>query len=197
MVRAIIFDCFGVIITDALKLVIDELDAENAVLSQQIMDIIHANNRGLLDNSESNRQIADLLGIGIEEWRGRIEHGEVKDDHVLAYARELRKRGYKTALLSNIGRESLSRRFSDKELHADFDVVVASGDVGVMKPDPEIYKHTVELLGVEPVECVMVDDRETHCAGARAVGMQSVCYDNLREAKQSIEQLLQGYKVQK
>jgi len=192
MVRAIIFDCFGVIITDALKLVIDELDVENSALSQQIMDIIHANNRGLLDNSESNKQIADLLGIGVDEWRGRIEHGEVKDEHVLAYVRELRSRGYKTALLSNIGRESLSRRFSADELRADFDVVVASGDVGVMKPDPEIYEHTAQLLGVEPDACVMVDDRETHCAGARAVGMQSVCYANLRQAKQSIEQLLKS-----
>lgn len=190
MVRAIIFDCFGVIITDALKLVIDELDVENSALSQQIMDIIHANNRGLLDNSESNKQIADLLGISVDEWRGRIEHGEVKDEHVLAYVRELRSRGYKTALLSNIGRESLSRRFSADELQADFDIVVASGDVGVMKPDPEIYEHTAQLLGVEPGACVMVDDRETHCAGARAVGMQSVCYANLRQVKQSIEQFL-------
>lgn len=177
-------------ITDALKLVIDELDIENAALSQQIMDIIHANNRGLLDNSESNKQIADLLGIGVDEWRGRIEHGEVKDEHVLAYARELRSRGYKTALLSNIGQESLSRRFSAEELQADFDVVVASGDVGFMKPDPEIYEHTTRLLGVDSSACVMVDDREAHCAGARAVGMQAVCYDNLREAKQSIERLL-------
>jgi HAD superfamily hydrolase (TIGR01549 family) len=190
MVRAIIFDCFGVIITDALKLVIDELDTENSVLSQQIMDIIHANNRGLLDNRASNEQIAGLLGIGVDEWRSRIEHGEAKDDHVLAYARELKGREYKTALLSNIGRESLSRRFTKEELQADFDVVVASGDVGVMKPDPAIYIHTAKLLGVEPDECVMIDDREAHCIGARAVGMQAVCYDNLRDARQTLEQLL-------
>jgi HAD superfamily hydrolase (TIGR01509 family) len=190
MVRAIIFDCFGVIITDALKAVIDELDIQNSALSQQIMDVIHVNNRGLLSSHESNQQIADLLGIGVDEWRNRIKHGEVKDDRVLAYARELKKRGYKTALLSNIGRESLSRRFSANELQDDFDVVVASGDVGVMKPDPEIYKHTAQLLGVALDECVMVDDRETHCAGARAVGMQSVCYDNFHESKRLLEQLL-------
>jgi HAD superfamily hydrolase (TIGR01509 family) len=190
MVRAIIFDCFGVIITDALKVVIDKLDVENPVVSRQIMDIIHANNSGLIDSGESNQQIAELLGIGVDEWRGRIENGEVKDEQVLKLARDLRRRGMKTALLSNVGRDSLSRRFSDDELHNNFDVVVASGDVGVMKPDPEIYKHTAQLLGVEAADCVMIDDRETHCAGARAVGMQSICYGKLRDAKQTLEQMI-------
>lgn len=190
MVRAIIFDCFGVIITDALKPVIEELDATNPVLARQVMDVIHSYNRGLIDGHSTNEQIADLLGIGVDEWRGRIKHGEVKDERVLKYARELKKRGYKTALLSNIGRESLSKRFDSDELRTVFDVVVASGDVGVMKPDPEIYTHTAQLLDVKPEECVMIDDRETHCAGARAVGMQAVCYSNLRDAKHVLEQLL-------
>ena len=190
MVRAILFDCFGVIVTDALKTVIEELDASNPVLSRQVMDVIHANNRGLLDSSESNRQIAEFLGVGVDEWIDQIEHGEVKDDRVLSYTRELRERGYKTALLSNIGQQSLERRFSQQELKDHFDAVVASGELGIMKPEPEIYLHAARVLGVKPNECVMVDDRETHCAGARAVGMQSVCYDNFRQGKQALEKLL-------
>jgi putative hydrolase of the HAD superfamily/hydrolase len=190
MIRAILFDCFGVIITDALKVVIDELNVSDPALSRQVMDIIHANNRGLITTGESNQQIAGLFGIDVDEWRGRIEHGEVKDEHVLTYLKELRKRGYKTALLSNVGRDSLNRRFSEDELQTHFDVVVASGEVGVMKPEPEIYLHTAQQLGVEPDECVMVDDREAHCAGARAVGMQSICYVNFYDAQAALEQVL-------
>ena len=48
MVRAILFDCFGVIITDALKVVIDELNISQPALARQVMDIIHANNSGLI-----------------------------------------------------------------------------------------------------------------------------------------------------
>lgn len=190
MVRAIVFDCFGVIITDALKVVIDELDIKDPTLSRQIMDIIHANNRGLLESRDSNRQIAKLLGISVGEWRGRIAHGETKDGRVLTYILALKKSGYKTALLSNIGRASLSRRFTSEELQAHFDVVVASGEVGVMKPDAEIYLHVANELGVKPEECVMVDDRETHCAGARAVGMRSIRYDNFHQATLAVNQLL-------
>jgi putative hydrolase of the HAD superfamily len=190
MVRVILFDCFGVIITDALKAVIDELNAADSALAQRVMDVIHANNRGMLNSDESNRQIADLLGIGADEWRHRIEHEEVKDEHVLAYIRELKDRGYKTALLSNIGSQGLARRFSDQELKAYFDAVVISGELGVMKPEPEIYLHAAKILGVEPDECVMIDDREAHCDGARAVGMLAILYGNYRQAKQALEHLL-------
>lgn len=190
MIRAIIFDCFGVIITDALKPVIEELDETNPSLSREVMDVIHTYNRGLIDVTETNIQIAELLGVSVDSWRNRIKNGEIKDDRVLSYAKELKDRGYKTALLSNIGRESLSRRFTEAELQHDFDEVIASGDVGVMKPNPEIYLHTAKLLGVTPDACVMIDDRETHCSGARAVGMLSVCYDNFRDTKQAVEQLL-------
>lgn len=190
MIRAILFDCFGVIITDALKVVVDELNETKPEQSREVMDVIHAFNRGLLGVDETNQQIATLLGISVDAWRGRIEHGEVKDVHVLEYLRDLKQRGYKTALLSNVGRDSLTRRFSEEELDTLFDAVVASGEVGVMKPEPEIYLHTAKLLAVAPEECVMVDDRETHCEGARAVGMHSICYENFFQAKTALEHLL-------
>lgn len=191
MIRAILFDCFGVIITDALQVVTAELNETNPAQARAVMDVIRAVNRGLLDTKDANQQIADLLGISVEQWRSRIDKGEVKDPYVFAYVGELRERGYKTALLSNIGRNSLSRRFSDAELKAHFDVVVASGEVGLIKPEPEIYLHTANLLEVAPEECVMVDDREYQCEGARAVGMQSICYDNFYQAKAALERLLQ------
>lgn len=190
MVRAVLFDCFGVIITDALRQVIEEIDTSDHQISRQVMGIIHAYNRGLVDITETNQQIAALLGISTHEWQQRLDKGEIKDDRVLTYIRALRQRGYKTALLSNIGRQSLHHRFTEDELHAHFDAVVTSGELGIMKPDPEIYLHTAEQLGVAPDDCIMVDDRETHCVGARAVGMQSLLFRNFRQAKQALEQML-------
>lgn len=189
VIRAIIFDCFGVIITDALQGVISELESSNSKAAKQVIDIIHINNRGLIKPTESNRQIAALMGISVGAFRQRIQQGEAKDGRVLAYVRELRQK-YKTAMLSNIGRESLHRRFSDEELREHFDVVVVSGDLGVMKPEPEIYQRTAKELGVSTGECVMVDDRETHCAGARATGMQAICYQNFEQGRRDLDQLL-------
>jgi putative hydrolase of the HAD superfamily/hydrolase len=184
VIRAIIFDCFGVIISDALKVVVAELEVSNPAAARQIVDIIHANNRGLIVPAESNRQIAEVLGTSVQAWRKRIDQGEVKDERALAFIRELR-RSYKTALLSNIGNQSLERRFSDAELRGCFDEVIISGDLGIVKPEPEIYLHAAAELGVEPSECVMVDDREKHCDGARATGMQTVLYQNFEQGRQT------------
>jgi HAD superfamily hydrolase (TIGR01509 family) len=74
---------------------------------------------------------------------------------------------YKLALVSNVNRrESL------------FDVVVASGEVGVEKPDAQIYQLATDWLGVLPEECLFVDDIPEFCAAAEQLGMQSVrCID--------------------
>lgn len=49
-----------------------------------------------------------------------------------------------------------------------------SCELGVRKPDPEIYRLTAGRLGVDPAECVFVDDRPANCAGAEAVGMAAI-----------------------
>ena len=120
MIKAIIFDCFGVVITDAMLIVQQELDAKDPVAGQRMHDLIRANYRGIISPEESNEGIAELLGIPVDEFRGRIDHGEVKDHRVLEYAKELR-RTYKVGMLSNIARPSLNHRFTQQELDECFD----------------------------------------------------------------------------
>lgn len=193
MIRAIIFDCFGVIITDALQLVISEFASTDPMAAEQVIDILHANNRGFMSPEESNRRIAGILGIKPKELHDRIKQGEVKDKQLLQYVGELRET-YKTAILSNIGQQSLYKRFAPGELERLFDIVVASGELGFMKPDPEIYLHTSEKLGVLPEQCIFIDDRETHCNGARITGMHAIQYTNLADLKHELKLLLTNSK---
>lgn len=86
---------------------------------------------------------------------------------VLARAREL---GVRTALLSNSWGFDYDRTGWD----ALFDVVVISGEVGLRKPDPAIYRLTAERLGVEPARCVFVDDSPLNVRAAQGVGMTGV-----------------------
>lgn len=96
------------------------------------------------------------------------------DAAVLAGAvAELRARGVRTAVLSNDpggpGGQVL------RDLGGAFvDAVVLSGDVGAAKPDARIYRHVAEVLGVDPAQCVMVDDLAVNVRGAVAVGMVGV-----------------------
>jgi putative hydrolase of the HAD superfamily len=61
-----------------------------------------------------------------------------------------------------------------------FDDVVASGDVGVAKPDPAIFRLAAKRLGVDPDACLMIDDQAQHVDGARAAGLRAHLHEPTR-----------------
>ena len=178
-------------ISDGLERVCRRLEVEDPKARAFISETIRLNNSGLIDPVESNQRIADYLHIDVADWRAQVHGGESRDVQVFELVKSLRPQ-YKTALLSNIGKGSLARRFSDEELEELFDVVVTSWHLGTVKPDPVIYKHTAERLGVEPEECVFLDDREGYCDAARDVGMQAIWFQGYEQAKPELDNILQG-----
>jgi putative hydrolase of the HAD superfamily len=84
--------------------------------------------------------------------------------------RRARQLGVKTALLSN----SWGNEYPRDGWAETFDAVVISGEVGMRKPEPAIYRHAATLLDVAPEECVFVDDLGPNVKGAVAVGMVGV-----------------------
>ena len=174
MIKAIIFDCFGVLLGNAYKVRLANVEQEDPAKAQEMRSINHASDLGVISREESAQYMADLLGIDPEEIYEEQEKAEVPNVELLEYIASLKNR-YKIGLLSNISsRERLSIRFTDNQLTTHFDTVVASGDEGYVKPQPEIYQIAAARLGVEPHECVMIDDILEFCDGARAVGMRAI-----------------------
>jgi putative hydrolase of the HAD superfamily len=62
------------------------------------------------------------------------------------------------------------------DLEASFDVVILSGRVGVRKPSRRIYAAAAEALGVDPAECVLVDDLEQNLSGAARLGVVGILH---------------------
>jgi epoxide hydrolase-like predicted phosphatase len=90
------------------------------------------------------------------------------DDTMISAVRDLRVAGIKTGLISN----SWSTGHYDRDLLAlIFDESLISGELGMHKPEPEIYLLATERLEVKPEACVFVDDLRENCDGAEAVGM--------------------------
>lgn len=86
---------------------------------------------------------------------------------------ELRRRGYRTGLISNIA-PYRGHYLTELELDRTFDALVLSYQVRMLKPDPAIYQLAAARLGVPAQECVFVDDLPAYVAGAQAVGMAGV-----------------------
>lgn len=99
---------------------------------------------------------------------------QVHDD-VVARIRELRADGYRTALVTNNVREGSASWRAMIPIDDLFDVVVDSSAVGMRKPDPAIFVHTLDLLGgVAPDRAVFLDDVEGNIAGARRAGLHTI-----------------------
>jgi HAD superfamily hydrolase (TIGR01549 family) len=184
MIKAIIFDCFGVLITDALSAMIGDLKTTDPKTAQEIVSLTVAANKGLIDPEVSRPAIAKLLGLTYEEYWQKLRTDEVKDTALLGYIQELHQH-YKIGLLSNVSRGGITARFTPDEL-AVFDALVPSGDTGFAKPSPEAYEITADRLGVRYHECLMIDDREDYCEGAVAVGMQAIHYLSLAQLKKEL-----------
>lgn len=187
MIKAIIFDCFGVIRVDATIIAYKKLGGDSVKDEKFIRETVARANAGLIPSASA--VISQHLGITEEKWRETVHTSSVIDQAVLDYIKDLRK-NYKTAMLSNVAPGGLKIWFKPGELEQYFDVTVASGDIGYAKPEPEAYEITADKLDVRLEECVMVDDRQELCEGAQAVGMKAIRYLGLGQLKKDLSAIL-------
>jgi epoxide hydrolase-like predicted phosphatase len=144
--------------------------------------------RGLETGALSEADFEATFGkrLGLSNPDGLIDSmfaGMKPLDSMVDAVREIRAGGLLTGLVSN----SWSTAHYDRDLLAElFDAVVISAEVGMHKPQPEIYRLAAERLEVDPAECVFVDDLRENCEGAEAVGMTAVRH---RSAPETIARL--------
>jgi putative hydrolase of the HAD superfamily len=149
--------------------------------------------RGEVEVEEFERWLAEHLSEGLETplvaagIRDRMFGGMQPDERMIEAVRRAHAGGVKTGLISNSWGPS---GFHDSDLVDVFDAVVISGEVGMRKPDPEIFLHAARLIGLDPGECVFVDDLEQNAEGARAVGMEGIVHRSARFTVPRLEDLL-------
>jgi HAD superfamily hydrolase (TIGR01509 family) len=189
MVRAIIFDCFGVLVGKGFEATYRSAGGDPVCDRIFIDDTLGKTNLGLMSETEFQTTMADQLQLSLEVWQQVMYDAEQPDTELLAYIKELRG-SYKTAVLSNANTGVLERRIGLDWLAASFDEVVVSAEVGMTKPDERIYTYTLQKLGVAANQAIFVDDREVFLGAAREVGMQTILYQHFEQFKTELEQLL-------
>lgn len=183
-VRSLIFDWGGVIQRtedwEPRRRLAHELGLEPDVLDQRVFgcDAWEQASTGRCTSDEAWRQIGLDLGIPEKELLTFIERffsGDQRDARLIALIRNLRKRGTPVGLLSNAlppreRDESPAGQWGDASL---FDVQVFSYQVGVLKPDPRMYRAVLETMHLRPGEALFVDDAPANVQGARDVGLNA------------------------
>jgi putative hydrolase of the HAD superfamily/hydrolase len=111
---------------------------------------------------------------------------------MINWVRNLKLAGeYKIGMLSNINRDWMDTSFPFFESEKLFDELVLSGDVNIIKPDPEIFKLAADRLGVEPNECIMIDDVADNIDGAKLAGMYGIVHTSITQSQSEFDHLIE------
>ena len=191
-IKAVIFDCFGVLYTDSKQSLLDIVSPERR---QELHDVFTANNYGLFGRKAYLDQVAEIVGKPVDEVAEYIAHEHHLNRKLVAYITDQLKDVYKIGMLSNIGREWIDSFFTKHQLHELFDEVVLSGEEGIVKPNPAIFELAAARLGVEPSQCIMIDDIPENCDGAIEAGMVGIHFQSNAQLLDDLGALLGGKNV--
>lgn len=108
---------------------------------------------------------------------------------VVQRVRELRRDGYRLAILTNNVREWGDEWRASIPLEL-FDVVVDSSRVGLRKPDPAIFRLTCSRLGVAPEQAVFLDDSPRHIRAAETLGLTGVLFGDPTDGLAALDEIL-------
>jgi putative hydrolase of the HAD superfamily len=120
-----------------------------------------------VDSIDSDTVFTKLIDADCESW---TFYREPLWDATLAY----KTAGGRTAMLSNGVPEVMGRVRQERQLQDYFDAVVVSYEVGVIKPNPAIYRICLDRLGTAASKALFVDDRVVNIQAATALGLQTL-----------------------
>lgn len=188
MIKAIIFDCFGVLAEDGWLPFKRRYIGDNQVLAQEVADVGKQNEFGMLDNSAHYKQIAELVGVSEQVLRGAVGK-QAPNEELFSYISDKLKPNYKIGLLSNANYNVVSDLFTTDQV-AVFDATVLSYQTRLVKPDARMFELIANQLGVTLDECIFVDDVERYCTAAGLLGMYTIVYKSPEQCIAEIEKLL-------
>jgi len=145
----------------------------------------HAYDEGKLTGIAFWRKFLQEAGLPLDQqmakelnrWDARL--WTTQNPAMVAWQFALKQRGLLTAILSNMGDNVLASVEREFDWIHRFDVLVWSYQLGIAKPDPAIYRHTLTKLGVQPGETLFLDDKAENIEAARALGIQVIQFSSM------------------
>jgi putative hydrolase of the HAD superfamily len=148
--------------------------------------------RGRLSGAQYWQLVTERAGrkLGAQDTASLIEldtsNSTELNPLMLGWAGQLAREGLRTAILSNMTCDDMSRMEREGVLErlGSFQVKVFSCRVGLVKPEEAIYRHCLGELELEPVETLFIDDKEVNTEAARRLGMGAFRFRSAEEDRQ-------------
>ena len=196
--RAVVFDLGGVLIDwNPRHLYRTLFGGDDAAMERFLADVCTPEWNARIDagrpfaeaveelaNQHPNR--APLIHAYRERW-GEMLGGVFEG--TLSVVRELRGAGVPVYALSNWSAETFTLTRSRFPFLDELEGIVISGDVGVGKPDPTIFRHFMARFGLEADEIAFVDDSPANVATARELGIEAIRFEDSAQVRRDLRQL--------
>lgn len=178
--RAILFDLDGVLV----NMPDGHYEALNRALALFGAKIERDEHMQSFNGLPTRKKIEELekrgrLPTGLREFLNDVKQKHTKeiipkycppDYSKIILLQHLKDRGYKLACCSNSVKETLHLMLKSAHLFGFFDHIIGNDEVKNPKPHPEIYLTAFKKLGVEPHECIIIEDAPPGIESARASG---------------------------
>jgi putative hydrolase of the HAD superfamily len=194
-IEAVLFDWGGVLIDDPAPGLMDYCAR---ALDVSVEDYSRAHNRhseafqkGCIQEADFWKRVCGDLKRPVPGvaslWGQAFRSVYSPRDEVFNLVRQIHKRGYKTAILSNT--EAVATVFARQFRYRVFDAIVLSCTEGTMKPEREIYEVAASRVRTPLERCAFIDDRPPFIAGAIAAGMKGILYKNPAQLAKDLAEL--------
>lgn len=108
-------------------------------------------------------------------------------DYSKTWIQYLQSKGYRTYLLSNISHHMLTGFYEKMDFISKMDGAVFSCEVNILKPEPGIYQALFDTYGLNPEECIFMDDRKENVEAAKKAGMEAFVFTDFKSAAKKLE----------
>lgn len=181
-ITTFIFYCFGVVCFPPLSSWYKENRLKHGFVDENLHQTFKQFDLGSLTEDDMVNYFAEYPGVHTpkEQIRKEIDGYFGLDAPVVVLVRKLKDLGFKIALLSNANHAFFERKVYTEfpEFRGLFDTIVISSMVGMVKPDPDIYYHTLKQIGAKPNEAIFIDDVQKNVDAAVALGMHGYLFTN-------------------
>lgn len=184
-IKAILFDFYGVICNEiGTQWYKSITDSDTLKFLKETYDA--PSDTGEISEMEFFDGIAKAVGKSGTEVRQEWLHSAKIDTELIQEIIKL-KSNYKVAICSNTVTPLFKELLHIHDIEKHFDIIVSSSEVGMVKPNADIFYHTLEQLGVSPEEAIFFDDRQKNIDGARNIGIKGFLYTDVANLQNNLK----------
>jgi HAD superfamily hydrolase (TIGR01509 family) len=201
MVKVMLFDFGGVLGNNdnEWKTTFIEISDVTGLTSKELDELFFTRWPELKVGTKDVSYVWELISANSKKSVDPIKLEEIYENNicvdkvVIEIAIKLKNSDYQMAILANAAKRWMDVKIEKFNLNKIFEKIYSSADLGMKKPDLNVYEHVIKDLNVAPEEILFIDNLERNTLVAEKLGIKCIVFKNAEQLKEDLEKF--GIKV--